>query len=112
MFRHTFRFITILFLVLSTSLFITNDVFAKRFGGGKSFGMQRSISSKPNSSYANQTHANQATHAPQSSGRFGKWGAALAGLAAGGLLSYLLMGHGMGASMLSWLAIAVVVMLI
>lgn len=109
-----FRFIALFFLVFSTVLFISNDAFAKRFGGGKSFGMQRSVTQqRSSSSFTNNSHQASSTHAAQSStGRFGKWGAALAGLAAGGLLSYLLMGHGVGASMLSWLAIGMIVLLI
>src|SRR5579871_4385012 len=95
------RFIALLFLIFSTTFLLTNEVFAKRFGGGKSFGMQRSsMAQRQPSSFANQSHHN--THAqPTSSNRFGKWGAALAGLALGGLLSYLFMGHGIGASLLS-----------
>lgn len=113
MFRHIIKWTTIFFLIFSVSLFITNDAFAKRFGGGKSFGMQRSVAKQPSSYSTNQSSYKQPLNAaPAAKSRFGNWGAALAGLAAGGLLSYLLMGHGVGASLMSWLAIAMVIMLI
>lgn len=105
------RLLAIFSLIFFTTFFITTDAFAKRFGGGKSFGMQRSITQR-------QPHLNNTPHqtshaAPQSkSNRFGYFGAALAGIAAGGLLSYLFMGHGLGASLLSWLAIGTVILLI
>jgi predicted lipid-binding transport protein (Tim44 family) len=71
---------------------------AKRFGGGKSFGYNRSFS---NSQHANRTP----TPAPQSTPARNKWLAPLAGLAAGGLLASLFMGHGMGSGILSWILI-------
>jgi len=112
MFMKLFRLLALFFLMFSTVFFTANEAYAKRFGGGKSVGMQRSVTQRQHTSYANQ-HANSPVNSAQSSSsRFGKWGAALAGLAAGGLLSYLLMGHGLGSSILSWLAIAMVGLLI
>lgn len=90
----------ILYLLITTLTFgfVVNEASAKRFGGGRSFGVQRSQSSLFSS------------HAPQTKS-FGqqvntrKWGGVLGGLLVGGLLASLFMGHGLGAGLLSWLAI-------
>ena len=93
---------TFIFYLLVTTLtfgLVVNEASAKRFGGGRSFGVQRSQSSLFSS------------HAPQNKS-FGqqantrKWGGVLGGLLVGGLLASLFMGHGLGAGLLSWLAIA------
>lgn len=103
------RFIAMFLMVFSMSFVVANEALAKRFGGGKSFGMQRSVTSQKTSSF-NQSanHQSMPSAASSSTSRLSKWAPALAGLAAGGLLSYLLMGHGVGASLFSWLAIAAV----
>ena len=75
---------------------------AARFGGGRSFGMQRSIgrfSPQPNRAYSQA--------APRSN-----WAAPLAGLAIGSLLGYLLMGHGIASGLFSWFLILSVGLLI
>lgn len=77
--------------------FILTDAQAKRFGGGKSFGVSRQASSftKPSSA----GFSNAASHAPQvakPASTASKWLGPLAGLAAGGLLASLFMGHGLG----------------
>lgn len=81
-------------LFILTTLFISSTLFtveaqAKRFGGGKSFGMQRSIQapSRP----ATPQNPGMAPQAP-ARGMFGGMGGMLAGLAAGGLLGALLFG--------------------
>ena len=93
---------TLLFYVLITMLsfgFVVSEASAKRFGGGRSFGVQRSQSSLFSS------------RAPQSSKAFGqqanksKWGGMLGGLLVGGLLASLFMGHGLGTGLMSWLII-------
>ncbi len=93
---------TFIFYLLITTLtfgLVVNEASAKRFGGGRSFGVQRSQSSLFSS------------HTPQTKS-FGqqvntrKWGGVLGGLLVGGLLASLFMGHGLGAGLLSWLAIA------
>ena len=78
----------ILFLTLFLSMsMISSDAFAKRFGGGKSFGKQRqSITQQA------APRAPAAPAAPAAGGN--KWLGPLAGLAAGGLLASLFMGHG------------------
>lgn len=88
------RFLSLFILLLFTCGLIINDAQAKRFGGGRSFGVQRSISSFSR---------------PQSSGfsrpgmQTNKWLGPLTGLALGGILASLFMGHGIGTGILTWL---------
>ncbi len=91
-------FIYILILFGTLGLFI-HPAEAKRFGGGKSFGYQRAFS--------NPQHASRNATPPTNAANTGrnKWLAPLAGLAAGGLLASLFMGHGLGSGILSWLMI-------
>lgn len=88
-----------LLLTLLTVGLTVNDAYAKRFGGGRSFGVQRSQSSffqkSPNSTNAAFAQRNN-TH---------KWGGMLGGLLVGGLLTSLFMGHGLGTGLLSWLIV-------
>ena len=76
-----------LVLLLGASA-LTTDAYAKRFGGGKSFGKQREQISQP----AAPRPASPAPAAAPAGGR--SWLGPLAGLAAGGLLASLFMGHG------------------
>jgi len=89
-----FSLLLIFFILISAVL---NTAEAARFGGGRSFGAQRSISS-----FSRSQPTAGAFQRNVSGNRFF---APLLGLAAGGLLAYLFMGHGLGASLLSWLAI-------
>ncbi|MFA5169931.1 MAG: Tim44-like domain-containing protein [Sulfuriferula sp.] len=77
----------VLTLFISLSL-ITGSADAKRFGGGKSFGKQRESISQPAPTRA----ATTAPAAPASGAS--RWLGPLAGLAAGGLLASMFMGHG------------------
>lgn len=88
-----------LMIILITFGMFIHEANAKRFGGGKSFGYQRS--------YSNSQHAsrNATPTTPQSPPTRNKWLAPLAGLAAGGLLASLFMGHGLGSGILSWIMI-------
>jgi predicted lipid-binding transport protein (Tim44 family) len=88
------------------------DAAAKRFGGGRSFGIQR-----PMSSYNNYSN----TAAKQSSGILGKsntnrWGGMLGGLFGGlligGLLSSLFMGKGLSTGILTWIIVGAVILFI
>lgn len=83
------------------------DAYAKRFGGGRSFGVSRNV---------NNFSSNKASHVQQPGAKPGasmnKWMGPLAGLALGGLLATLFMGHGFGAGILSWLLIGGVIFLI
>lgn len=74
---------------------------AKRFGGGRSFGYQRSTS---NYSKSQPTQFPQQRPSTPFSG-VSKWLGPLAGLAAGGLLASLFMGKGIGSGIISWLLI-------
>ena len=78
---------TFMFYLLITALsfgVLVNEASAKRFGGGRSFGVQRSHSSLF-SSHAPQTKA----FGQQANTR--KWGGVLGGLLVGGLLTSLFM---------------------
>lgn len=99
--------ISILLIVFMTLGMLMQHADAKRFGGGRSFGFQRSASSftKP---HAAPIQPGPAAQRPGLS----RWLAPLAGLAAGGLLAYLFMGHGLASGLLSWLAIAAVAFMI
>ncbi|MBA2648221.1 MAG: Tim44 domain-containing protein [Legionella sp.] len=101
--RHLFLlfFITVLGLGL-----ITSEASAKRFGGGRSFGVQRSQSSlskpfaSPNSSaYGRKANTN-------------RWGGILGGLLVGGLLASLFMGNGLAQGLLTWIILGAVVLFI
>lgn len=91
-----------LFIILTTYTFILSSAEARRFGGGSSFGMSRSVSSFSRPSYSNPGRFQQAASAPSSASR---WLGPLAGFAAGGLLASLFMGHGMGSGIFSWLMV-------
>lgn len=80
---------------------VVNDVSAKRFGAGRSFGVQRSTSS------FSSFNTSQNKSFTQKSNNRSKWGGILGGLLVGGLLASLFMGHGVGAGLLSWLVIGV-----
>jgi predicted lipid-binding transport protein (Tim44 family) len=82
-----------------------HDAQAKRFGGGKSFGMQRNTSSFSN--FSRQSIQNYQTPVKRS---FGKWLGPLAGLVAGGLLATLFMQNGIGSGLLIWLGIGLVIL--
>jgi predicted lipid-binding transport protein (Tim44 family) len=102
------RFLTLILVFVCAFGLLINEAQAKRFGGGRSFGMQRSMNSFSRSSYVPPQAA--AMSATRSTGN--KWLGPLAGLAMGGLLASLFMGHGIGTGILSWLAIAGVVLLL
>lgn len=94
--------IVALLIGIFTFSFFMMDAEAKRFGGGKSFGMSRQSSSFSRT-------AQPAPHAPAAAAKpasgASKWLGPLAGLAVGGLLASLFMGHGLGTGILSWLLI-------
>jgi predicted lipid-binding transport protein (Tim44 family) len=91
------KILLFLFIGMMTFGLLIQTAEAKRFGGGKSFGYSRSVSN-------NASRTPSATPAqPASTGN--KWLGPLAGLAAGGLLASLFMGHGLGSGMLSWILV-------
>lgn len=89
------------FATILTMSFFLNDGYAKRFGGGRSFGVQRSVSSysraRPN-----------ATPLAQPGSKANRWLGPIAGLITGGLLASLFMGHGLGGGIMSWLILAMI----
>ncbi len=93
----------LLITILSFGLLV-NEAAAKRFGGGRSFGVQRSQSSmySPNK-------AQHATPLGQRTNNTSKWGGLLGGLLIGGLLTSLFMGHGFGTGILTWLIVGAVI---
>ncbi len=95
------NFIWILLIVFMIVGLLVNQADARRFGGGKSFGFQRSASSFSRASEPLRPMLSNTTRTG-----FSKWLGPLAGLAAGGLLAYLFMGHGLGSGLLTWLALA------
>lgn len=89
----------VLIALLSFGLLI-NEASAKRFGGGRSFGVQRSHSSLFSS---NKT---QNTSSLGQKANKSRWGGVLGGLLVGGLLASLFMGHGFASGIMSWLLLA------
>lgn len=71
---------------------------ARRFGGGRSFGISRTFS-RTSPGMAQNFYRSQQSSSPN------RWLGPLAGLAAGGLLASLFMGNGMGSGILSWLLV-------
>lgn len=91
------KFLTLFFVALISIGLTTSDADAKRFGGGSSIGKQRQMSPAPQKPAQAPAPA-PAPAAPAPSGP-GKWLGPLAGLAAGGLLASMFMGHGFGGGM-------------
>lgn len=87
--------------LISISLFASNAE-AKRFGGGRSFGVQRSIATPSRSTSQGQP----AFQNPQKNASTNRWLGPAMGFLAGGLLASLFMGHGLGSGILSWLMVA------
>ncbi|WED44050.1 Tim44 domain-containing protein [Legionella cardiaca] len=79
---------------------IVNEAAAKRFGGGRSFGVQRSYSSLYSAKPKQNTIGQRANT--------NRWGGVLGGLLAGSLLASLFMGNGIGSGLLSWLIVGAV----
>lgn len=88
-------FICLLITLLSFGLLV-NEASAKRFGGGRSFGVQRSYSSLHSSASPSMKSFGKQTNSR-------KWGGLLGGLLAGSLLASLFMGHGAANGLLSLL---------
>ncbi|MFI4919460.1 MAG: Tim44 domain-containing protein [Legionellales bacterium] len=86
----------LLMTLLSFGLFI-NEASAKRFGGGQSFGVQRSQSSL----FSQRGAQNSASLGQKANPS--RWGGMLGGLLVGGLLASLFMGHGLTSGLITWL---------
>ncbi len=106
-------------IALAAGAMVATDADARRLGGGRSVGTQRSVTAPPASTPAKPA---QQQAAPQQGGaqaaqpqaqpsRWGMLGGILGGLALGGMLGYLFGGNGLaGLLVLALLAIAVVFM--
>ena len=92
------------FIVLLTLVLVINEASAKRFGGGRSFGVQRSQSS------LFKQHSTQNTPLGQTAKS--KWGGMLGGLLVGGLLASLFMGNGLANGLMTWLVLGLVLFFI
>lgn len=109
MMRRFVSFISLLMIVLSVFWFTIHDAQAKRFGGGRSFGVQRSVSGFSRQPLQYMQANNQAGQQRS----FGsKWLGPLAGFAAGGLLASLLMHNGIGSGLLVWLGVGFMALLL
>ncbi|AHE67743.1 Tim44 domain-containing protein [Legionella oakridgensis] len=94
-----YKLFTYLLITLLAFGLVVNEASAKRFGGGRSFGVQRSKSSLFSANYAkNNKSLGQRSQAS-------KWGGVLGGLLVGGLLASLFMGHGLANGLISWLIV-------
>lgn len=88
------------FLILLLTLGLaTSEAYAKRFGGGRSFGVQRSQSSF----FSPKQHSNSSAYTQRPGAN--KWGGVLGGMLVGGLLASLFMGHGLANGLISWLLV-------
>ena len=105
------RFLTglfALFLMVSFTTLTSSDAEARRMGGGKSFGMQRSAPAKQD---AASTPQRQQPGAPaQAAPQKRSWMGPIAGLAAGLGLAALMSHLGLGEEMANFLMIALLVM--
>jgi predicted lipid-binding transport protein (Tim44 family) len=97
-------------MLLMAGVLAMEDADARRFGGGRSTGVQRSVPSTPPASTPARPAQQQAAPAqqaqPQATG-LSRWMPMLGGLALGGMLGYLFAGNGLGGILLlALLAIA------
>lgn len=99
------NFLSYMLIALLSFGLVINEASAKRFGGGRSFGVQRSQSSLFSSNKTTNTAA-----LGQKSGN--KWGGMLGGLLVGGLLASLFMGNGLANGLMTWLILGAVLFFI
>jgi predicted lipid-binding transport protein (Tim44 family) len=99
--RHFISFLLITLFMFS----FTHEAYAKRFGGGKSFGAQRSQQSTSSAAASDKAKSTPQQNAAPSRGL----GGMLGGLLVGGLLASLLMSNGLGAGLFTWLILGAVV---
>ncbi|MFO7542131.1 MAG: Tim44-like domain-containing protein [Thiobacillus sp.] len=102
------RILISLFAVFLSFGFVMHDAEAKRMGGGKSFGMQRSAPAKQNATPQRQQQ--QPAGAPTAAPKKNSWMGPIAGLAAGLGLAALFSHLGMGEEMANFLMLALLAM--
>ena len=102
---------------LVCAAFVATDADAKRLGGARSLGAQRSITNAPPASAPAKPAQQQAAPAgqpapasvPQPAGGMAKWGPLLGGLALGGALGWLMGANGMGGALVGMLLVGLLV---
>jgi len=99
------KWLLALFALVLGTVFAVPDVEARRFGGARSLGAQRSVTPPP-ARPAQQQQAAPAKQGQQAAPAGSKWGPILGGLALGGLLGYLFAGNGLGGLLLLALLVA------
>jgi len=99
------RILISLFALFISFGFVVNDADARRMGGSKSFGMQRTAPAKQTAAPAQQTGA-----APTAAPKRNSWMGPIAGLAAGLGLAALFSHLGMGEEMGNFLMLALLAM--
>ncbi|KTC92451.1 Tim44-like domain-containing protein [Fluoribacter dumoffii] len=97
-------FISYLLIALLSFGLLINEASAKRFGAGRSFGIQRS-----QSALFSQNKVQKSGVMGQSAKNPSRWGGVLSGLLIGGLLTSLFMGHGFASGILSWLIMGAII---
>jgi len=102
------RILISLFALFISFGLVAHDAEAKRFGGSKSFGMQRSAPAKQNAAPAPQRQ--QTGAAPAAAPRKNSWMGPIAGLAAGLGLAALFSHLGLGEEMANFLMLALLAM--
>ncbi|WP_018509337.1 Tim44 domain-containing protein [Thiobacillus thioparus] len=102
-------FLISLFAVFLTFAFATHDAEARRLGGGKSFGMQRSAPAKQEAAPTPQRQQTAGTPAPATPQKR-SWMGPIAGLAAGLGLAALASHFGFGEGMANFLMLALLAM--
>lgn len=111
------RLFVVLFITFFTFGLLLQDAEARRFGGGRSFGYSRSYNnysqSMPSQNFNAYSRSQNQYGMQRPSSGFSRWTGPLLGLVAGGLLGALLMNHGLGTGLLTWLLLGgAVIMLI
>lgn len=95
--------VIILMIMLVGFGLVTQDVYAKRFGGGRSFGSHRS--------FAHYSKKPQAQKVASKSNK-NRLGGLLGGMLIGGFLASLFMGHGLFSTVFSWLFLAGILLIL
>ncbi|MBU1224359.1 MAG: 39S ribosomal protein L45 [Gammaproteobacteria bacterium] len=103
------RLLISLFALFVSFAFVTDDAEARRLGGAKSFGMQRSAPAKQDAAPTPQRQQ-QGTSAPTTTPQKRSWMGPIAGLAAGLGLAALFSHLGMGEEMANFLMLALLAM--
>ncbi|STY28192.1 transmembrane protein [Legionella wadsworthii] len=100
-------FVSFLLIALLSFGLLINEASAKRFGAGRSFGIQRS-----HTSLFSPNKVQKSSAFGQSSKNPSRWGGLLSGLLIGGLLTSLFMGHGLASGLMSWIVVGAIIFFI